>query len=593
MKGTLLPIVLKIVRCGGIVVSALALVFFVQPIAFAEIIEFQGARFPVDKIVSQSNGDVLIEVEGRSWLAPSDRVAASVAEEYLSNPELGRRMPWANYVEYLARGASSKELSSKVSKAIERILGSESLKDVEIELVAKRLSSGEGAPAMVSAIGVVAGGGQYRPSALCLASLQLGRSERMELGSRGILPQTMREACGVIAVDLARKAVLSGDFPAAEDLLRGALELYGAESNSGSALKVAADRISNFNLAFTGGDAFKLESAYNSLAADPLIQDSIATSLPDVARLFAKKRVEVGDGEAAIRVLAVMPSRRRTPEHHQLINLALDKVSSDRFGFLAESRMQEVLWEYCSKDPVIRARYIALLEESIERMSKGSDLSKGATLLASVRALRADPSPENDTLRFMLASAAADSGKWNEAGEFMRGVKTAIPARVKALLYCKRHPLVVSIPLLLFLALVGVRLRGVVKSRRSNLAKKSGGAPRGPRETPQAQSYSDFEASSEADRENVESLQSLSKSMREGRNQQEFEELLKVFGLGTNANLGEIKAAYRLAVKVCHPDRNREGDKELSDRFIELTKQYERLLEIVGERKDPASKLPN
>lgn len=571
--------------------SALALILFAQLIASAEVVEFQGARFPVDKIVSQPNGDALIEIEGRSWLTPSDRVSASVAEEYLSNPQLGRRMPWANYVDYLAQCASSKDLSSKVLKAIERILGSESLKDVEIELVAKRLSSGEGAPALVSAIGVVVGSGQYRPSALCLASLQLGRSERMALGSRGILPQSMREACGVIAVDLARKAVLSGDFPAAEDLLRGALELYGAESNSGSALKVAADRISNFNLAFTGGDAFKLESAYNSLAADPLMQDSTASSLPDVVRLFAKRRIEAGDGEAAIRALAVMSSRRRTPEHHQLMSLAFEKVPSDRSEFLAEPRIQEVLWEYSSKDPGIRARYLVLLEESIERISEGSNLKQGATLLASVRALRADPSPENDTLRFMLATAAGESGRWNEAGEFMQGVKTAIPARVKVPLYCRRHPLVVSIPLLLLLALVGVRLRGAAKSRRLKLDEKSKESLHGPRGTPQAQSYSDFEESSEADRESVESLQSFSKSMREERNQQEFEDLLKVFGLGAEANLAEIKAAYRLAVKACHPDRNRDGDKDLSDRFIELTKQYERLLEIVEERQGPASTL--
>jgi DnaJ-class molecular chaperone len=51
-----------------------------------------------------------------------------------------------------------------------------------------------------------------------------------------------------------------------------------------------------------------------------------------------------------------------------------------------------------------------------------------------------------------------------------------------------------------------------------------------------------------------------------------------------------MKYAYRQAVKTCHPDRNPNADKTMNDHFIEITKQYERLLELYEARqRDSAS----
>lgn len=102
--------------------------------ATAEVIEFQGLRFPVDKLTTQDNGDVLVEIDGRSWLAPQERVFASVAEEYLAHPELGRRMPWANYVDYLVRVADIGP-EAQSSKALEAVLQNSTLKMLRLSFL--------------------------------------------------------------------------------------------------------------------------------------------------------------------------------------------------------------------------------------------------------------------------------------------------------------------------------------------------------------------------------------------------------------------------------------------------------------------------
>jgi len=55
---------------------------------------------------------------------------------------------------------------------------------------------------------------------------------------------------------------------------------------------------------------------------------------------------------------------------------------------------------------------------------------------------------------------------------------------------------------------------------------------------------------------------------------------LKQFGLNRDADLKSIKAAYRNAVKEVHPDLKHNQSQSDSERFIQLTSAYERLLEL-------------
>ena len=87
----------------------------------------------------------------------------------------------------------------------------------------------------------------------------------------------------------------------------------------------------------------------------------------------------------------------------------------------------------------------------------------------------------------------------------------------------------------------------------------------------------------------TESIQNIAKAMRQGRSLNEYDQLLLVFGLKKDPTPHEMKYAYRQAVKTCHPDRNPNADKAMSDRFIETTKQYERLLELHEAREDNSS----
>lgn len=59
-------------------------------------------------------------------------------------------------------------------------------------------------------------------------------------------------------------------------------------------------------------------------------------------------------------------------------------------------------------------------------------------------------------------------------------------------------------------------------------------------------------------------------------------ECYRILGLAPHATLDEIKAAYRQLVKRYHPDRN-PNDREAADRFIEINRAYEMLLEAAAQ----------
>jgi hypothetical protein len=64
----------------------------------------------------------------------------------------------------------------------------------------------------------------------------------------------------------------------------------------------------------------------------------------------------------------------------------------------------------------------------------------------------------------------------------------------------------------------------------------------------------------------------------------EYGECLSKFNLEKGATLSEIKVAYRNAVKSCHPDLNPRATTADTEQFIELTKFYEKLIELHRDR---------
>jgi hypothetical protein len=69
----------------------------------------------------------------------------------------------------------------------------------------------------------------------------------------------------------------------------------------------------------------------------------------------------------------------------------------------------------------------------------------------------------------------------------------------------------------------------------------------------------------------------------------EYRNCLSRLSLQPGASLSDIKNAYRHIVKELHPDKNPKAAKEDTDRFIELTKTYERLLVLHEEREKKPS----
>ncbi|NDC38104.1 MAG: J domain-containing protein, partial [Proteobacteria bacterium] len=66
---------------------------------------------------------------------------------------------------------------------------------------------------------------------------------------------------------------------------------------------------------------------------------------------------------------------------------------------------------------------------------------------------------------------------------------------------------------------------------------------------------------------------------------QEYNRCLEGLGLKSGSSLSEIKKRYRNLVKKVHPDLNQNLSSEDQERFVALTKLYDRIVELRAELK--------
>ena len=68
---------------------------------------------------------------------------------------------------------------------------------------------------------------------------------------------------------------------------------------------------------------------------------------------------------------------------------------------------------------------------------------------------------------------------------------------------------------------------------------------------------------------------------------QEYNRCLQALGLKPGASLRQVKSHYRTLIKKVHPDLNRNLSAVEKERFVTLTKMYDRLIELRRELKFP------
>jgi hypothetical protein len=544
-----------------------ALVGLSATAAFAETVSFLDTALPVDSVAEVDATHVTISLGSERFLTLKDQAGARVATIYASKPELARKLPWTTFVALVAKAAGGAEREfAKV--ALHGALTSSQLSEEEVrDLLAEVTSTSPGRKALVEELASTTT--PIQEQSACNALVYVGGEGA---GIKQLVSSSlgwMEERCPGLLESACKKSFQDGDPESAQRYLDTLTTLFSAENPNVQAATVASERLRAAQDAFRSGSIEKFEVSMRVISMDPLLKDGFSTIAPTMTLAFAQKQLEENQAGLALRALATLDFSYRSNAHHEVLSKILSSITVQDAAVFTNSSVQKALWSYSSKDESIRGAYIALLSALIRGVASGSDAEIGIVLLSNLRELRPDPSAQNNELRVVLGEALLKQGN-REAGSKLlaeAGVSTS-----SALTWAR-----FVVPLLV--GVFGAFVAAMIFRRRTKVAETS--QPQGQEERTVNEDNSEDDSDDERPSRNFVSYTRNPASVKE---LSEYEELLAKFSLEVGAKSTDIKLAYRNAVKSYHPDLNPDGGQREADMFIDITKTYERLLELHQER---------
>ena len=283
---------------------------------------------------------------------------------------------------------------------------------------------------------------------------------------------------------------------------------------------------------------------------------------------------------------------------------------------LAEGELKREGWPF--DDPAVRKaihslvgtnitlqqRLVEVYEEHIMFLVRADDGEHLRTFYNSVLELRPDPNDLNNRLRLKIAfKASGDNARHFAIGrleELKQSTGISLLNRFRLVLkgyYGSAQPIVVltMVCLLAFgLFLKLFRWSGAVKDTHNKYKRAKAFEEDNLRQTEEfvreKQRASRPLLGSQGPRKFRDPSQDEKAEDKRGPgyfrpvdSQDEYSRLLSFFNLDDEATEADIKAAYRDMVKLHHPDRNPEGEKEQIEAFFqEIKERYDRIMEIRG-----------
>ena len=281
----------------------------------------------------------------------------------------------------------------------------------------------------------------------------------------------------------------------------------------------------------------------------------------------ASDMLQRGDPANAVNALALTDLRWRTPTTHSLITTALRDMSVYAKPLPLESGSRQFLVLLSQKDPAVKDAYLAYLERQAWLQLQQGRPDRVPPIVAEVLQIRPDPDPRNDQIRIQQALVLAQQGNRDAARGWLQELQTGLPLGAWTQLFFAgafMRPWLLLLVLVMLAAGVATGVHVLRRRRELDLEARVHAAARGDDE-PEYVNIPLFSHSG---------AHGLSPKM------QEYRGYLRELGLPRDADLKSIKAAYRNAVKGVHPDLSPVQSQADSERFIQLTGVYERLLAL-------------
>jgi hypothetical protein len=237
--------------------------------------------------------------------------------------------------------------------------------------------------------------------------------------------------------------------------------------------------------------------------------------------------------------------------------------------------IEVALRNFSAQDQAIAKAYTDFLRDQIEFLLERRRVREVEYYFNLFRGLYPDPSQEADSIRVRVALQLARLGELHEGRETLSGIQTGIGVLTWIAFYlaCIGSDIdgllaVAAAIIVTLLLLRYLRDRDVLGLAREFLNRRS------------ATQRREMVAEEEVESERPQGFSYVTKSRPMSPTQQEYLRCLNVLGLPSDADLSSIKAAYRKLIKLTHPDAQVDHGPNTAALFVELTRAYDRLLEL-------------
>ncbi len=539
-------------------------------VVHAESVEYQGRDFPVDSIRVIEGTNVAIDVGDQSIFAARETAGRLIFKIYARRPDfLERRNAFDGYGSWLA-ALSAKGEGDDATLGVTQVLISPELGTRDKNrFYSELVGNADGGNLLFDAVTLSGGGnGEVCGS---LAFLSLPNQLALQKDSSPQLSWLVAK-CPQVLVATARREMMAGDVSLGIATLKATSTIFAEKDPAADAAKVSLERVALVQDAIRSQDITKFDSALKVATFDGLLGEYFEKQQPELVTEFSDQALRDHRPLTALQGLSLLDFGLRNNKHHELVSKALDEVGfQDRAGVEQQS-VRTLLWSYATKDDDIRRKYILKLEEWVSRLLAEGRPDEALALFNSIKDLRLDPAPKNDTLRGDIAEALIDMGYDQSADTLLTGVRTELPWLYRFRILMKRDILMFAmvalgcLVVLRWILLVPWIFR--TKSAERRIAAEA------ERRAAEAAERERYRAQFEGRRLTSGAFMDVD----------EYAAGLKKFKLRPNASLADIKNAYRNVVKRLHPDINPQVSQEDTDTFIDLTKTYERLLILYEER---------
>lgn len=291
----------------------------------------------------------------------------------------------------------------------------------------------------------------------------------------------------------------------------------------------------------------------------------------------AQDRLKQNNPQLALNILTRVDINKRTPTTHQLVQQALSASPVSANSAIANLQIELMLRSLAEKDSAIKAAYIKALEDHVRFFLSEENFERAQEFSNKIYSIRPEASLATDRLNLEFTYALLKAGDRRAAKNKFAEIKSEVGMFEGLNLafsgfYINKF-LLIGLCLCPFLIALLVAFR----YRQEFVFADEGAQSSDKNDRLQAQQEQEPQADMAGGGFKKRGITIAPPDF----SMEEYRTYLAKFDLEPGVDAKAIKVAYRNAVKEYHPDLNNNNESEAaSEKFIELTMAYEKLIEL-------------